>query len=231
MKKLFLIILLLFLVSCTFEQTIIPETHRGKLTTDDNLEIAYTYGKVNSDKAVILLHMLNRNRHDWNTFAVKLNQNNFSTFAIDLRGHGDSSEDWETFTEQDFNKIVLDIKIAKEFLDKENYTEIYLVGASIGANSALRYASTDNSIKKVVLLSPSDNYRGITTLDLVNNYEGKLLIATGSKDLQSYQGSLQLNETFNGGKELLIYDTNSHGTNLLLNYNELNNRIIEFLKV
>ncbi len=228
-KRLLIIFLFLLLVACT-PQYQIPAVLEGELTTEDNIEIAYTYNEVTTDKAVILLHMLNRNRYDWNVFSVKLNQNNFSTLAIDLRGHGESQGNWEEFSEQDFNNIILDIKAAKEFLEKENYTEIYIVGASIGANTALKYASTDNEIKKIVLLSPSDDYRGVTTLDIVNDYEGEILIITGSKDESSYEGSLLLNNTFTGEKELLVYDTKNHGTTLLLNYNEINNKIVEFLK-
>ena len=230
MKRVLSIVLLIIIIGCTYQPLIIPKESRGKLTTEDNLSISYIYNKVNSDKAVVLLHMLNRNKNDWNTFALKLNQNNFSTLAIDLRGHGESDGDWESFSEEGFNNMILDVKSAKEFLDQENYSEVYIVGGSIGANIALRYAANDSSIKKVVLLSPSVIYRGITTLDILNDYKGKMLIATGSRDIQSYEGSQQLNQLFEGKKELLVYNTGIHGIILLLNYNELNNKVIEFLK-
>lgn len=233
MKRVILLFFLIFLIGCTIQQPIIPETTSGKLTTEDNVQISYNYNKVDSDKAVILLHMLNRNKNDWNTFALKLNQNNFSTIAIDLRGHGKSDGNWETFKEGDFNNTISDVLVARNFLDQENYSEVYIVGGSIGANIALRYAASDHSIKKVVLLSPSGDYRGITTLDIFtyDNYNAPMLIAVGAQDLQSYEDSLTINEAFKGEKELIVYNTNSHGTNLLFTYNELNNKIVEFLKI
>lgn len=258
MKKFGFLILLIFLISCstkseatitkerlpTIEEmeyqppekilnvdlpqgeiTYLPE----KLTTEDNVKIAYTYNKV-SDKVVILVHMLNKNKESWNDFASKLQENGISTIAIDLRGHGNSDGDWEDFSEKDFNNMVLDVKAAKKFLEEQGFAEFYVIGASIGANTALRYAASDSSIKRVILLSPSENYRGVTTLDILNDYKGKLMIVTGTQDEQSYSGSLNLDAAFNGEKELLVYDTSSHGTNLLEDYPDLNDKIIEFLK-
>src|SRR3989338_9813408 len=227
MKKI-IILLTMLITACTLiDQPIIADTSNGFLTTEDKVKIYYSYEKIPTNKAVILIHMLDRSHTDWNAFSKRLHKTNFSTLAIDLRGHGKSDLNWEEFSEKDFNNMLLEIKSAKEFLKKENYTEISIIGASIGANLALNYASNDQDINKLVLLSPSEDYRGIKTLSNLNNFNNSLLIATGSKDIKSYIGSKKINESFKGNRKLLMYNTENHGTILLLSHFELNKEIIE----
>ncbi len=230
MKQLFFLFFFIFLVGCTFQQPIIPEMKEGKLFTKDNITLSYNYHQVPTNKAIILVHMLNGNKNDWTTLAINLNQQNFSTLALDLRGHGKSQLDWKDFKEEDFKNILFDLKAAKNFLTEQNYTEISFIGASIGGNIALNYAATDPEIKKIVLLSPSENYRNVTTLDHLSFFKGKLFIATGTEDAKSYLGSLKLYEFFNGTKKLLTYPSQSHGIVLLYSYYPLTQEIITFFK-
>lgn len=84
-----------------------------------------------------------------------------------MRGHGKSVNQngtFQSFTPNDFNKMKLDVKAAKQFLVTQkgiNPKNIAIVGASIGANVALKYAAVDPSIKAVVLLSPGLHYKGV----------------------------------------------------------------------
>lgn len=92
-----------------------------------------------------------------------LTQGGFSVIAIDLRGHGASEGNWRSFSPREFNAVVLDVKAAKDYLISRGVKpgRMGIVGASIGANIALRYAAEDGEIKTVVLLSPGLNYRGV----------------------------------------------------------------------
>src|SRR6266496_4725493 len=98
--------------------------------------------KNTSTDAIILLHMLGRDRNDWNPFASTLSNstNGYAALAIDLRGHGESVNQngkaisFQSFTPDDFNKMMLDIKAAKKFLVTQkgiNPNNIAIVGASI----------------------------------------------------------------------------------------------------
>src|SRR5919198_608042 len=111
---------------------------RVSFLTDDKVLIVGTYytpqtssssssnsaATTTSTNAIILLHMLGHNRNDWNSFASTLSNksNGYAVLSIDLRGHGDSiSQDgntisFQSFTPDDFNKMVLDVKAAKQFL-------------------------------------------------------------------------------------------------------------------
>ena len=68
--------------------------------------------------------------------------------AFDFRGHGKSSG-FYTFTTKEISDISAVIDYAKN-----NYKEIYLMGFSLGAAISLIAASSDESIKKVIVVSP-----------------------------------------------------------------------------
>jgi pimeloyl-ACP methyl ester carboxylesterase len=201
--------------------------------TDDGVLIVGTYytpaspHQKTATHAVILLHMLGRNRNDWNTFASSLsnNSNSDAVLSIDLRGHGESINQngstisYQSFSPADYNKMVLDVKAAKHFLVTQKNigpNNIAIVGASIGANVALKYAASDPSIRIVVLLSPGLNYMGVTTSDSIRKYDNPVYIAVGGKDLIAGADPQTLCGMINCGNHLKVYqDSNSQGTDML----------------
>ena len=217
-----LIFFLLFISACSYN----PQNQKeGFLITSDNLKISYNYNEVDSDGAVILLHMLNLAKEDWNDFTKELNENGFSTIAIDFRGHGASDLDWESFNEKDFNNMVLDVEAAKRFLDDKGYKNINIIGASIGANMALKFYEKNQKIDRVVLLSPGKNYRGVK---LSENIDGNVLVISSKDDEQSYDSSVKVAE--NVKENFIGFETGGHGTNLLVSHPEIKAKIIEFMK-
>jgi pimeloyl-ACP methyl ester carboxylesterase len=180
-----------------------------------------------STNAIILLHMLGRNRNDWNSFASTLSNrgNGYAVLPIDLRGHGESTSQngntisFQSFTTDDFNKMVMDVKAAKQFLVAQKNIKpnsIAIVGASIGANVALNYAALDPSIKAVILLSPGLDYKGVTTSDAIKQYnKGPIYIATAGKDpIAGNDPQTLCNET-NCDNRLKVYqNSNAHGTDM-----------------
>ena len=199
--------------------------------TDDGVLVVGTHYSPSSShqttpKAVILLHMFGRNRNDWNTFASMLSNrsSSFAVLTIDLRGHGDSTNQngntisFQSFAPTDFNKMILDIKAAKHFLVTQKNippNNIVIVGASIGANVGLKYAASDPSIKAVVLLSPGLDYKGVTTSDSIRKYTNPVYIVTAGKDLIAGNDPQTLCNMINCGNHLMVYqDSNSHGTDM-----------------
>jgi len=172
--------------------------------------------------------MLGRDRNDWNSFVSTLTNstNGYAALAIDLRGHGESVNQngkaisFQSFTPDDFNKMMLDIKAAKKFLVTQkgiNPNNIAIVGASIGANVALKYAAMDPSIKAVVALSPGLDYKGVTTSDTIKKYMNPIYIATAGKDPIAGRDPQTLCNEINCGNHLKVYqDSSSHGTDMFL---------------
>lgn len=192
------------------------------ITASDRTNIEYTFE--GNGPGVLLLHMLNSNRQSWQSFAKKLNDAGFSTLAIDFRGHGDSDGRWTTFTEKDFADMKLDIEAAKSFLDKQGISLAAVVGASIGANHALRFAAK-NPVKAVVLLSPGLDYRGVKTQEVISEVQQPLLIIAAEGDVYSAQSSRTLHQTHGTMK---LQKGDAHGTRML--DETLMNDIVSWLK-
>ena len=178
-----------------------------KIKTEDDINLAGDYYK-GGEKGIILLHMLSMTKRSWEDFAIELQKNGYSVFAIDLRGHGQSDLNFRDFTEKEFDDMIKDVKAAKKFLDKK---ENVVMGASIGANLAIKFA---NEVNGVVALSPAFNYRGIKTEDEAKNINKPVLIVVSEEDRQSVGDSKELNNIIKGSV-LKVYKGKGHGTNML----------------
>ncbi len=200
--------------------------------SDDGVSLVGSYYKPsiginNSTPSVILLHMLGSDRGMWNNFAQKLSQNGYVVLSVDLRGHGESIKQanstisYQSFMPRNFKNMTLDVKAAKKYLTEErdaNPNQISIIGASIGANLALNYAASDQSIKSVILLSPGLNYRGISTLDAIMKYKNPTYIVAAEEDSESAKDSKILCEKITCAENLRIFEkTNDHGTDMLSN--------------
>ncbi len=206
------------------------------LKTEDGFSIVSTFHEANSDTGIILLHMLNRNRNDWNHFAEQLQKENYKILSIDLRGHGQSTSKngrnvgWQTFSESDFNDMILDVKAAKEFLEQKNVKKFVVIGASIGANIAINYAAEDSEISGVILLSPSLDYRGVKPESSVKDYGNRsILIVASEDDEYSASSSKALHAMAVGKKEFKLYEDAGHGNRMFPN-TDLDKVIINWLK-
>lgn len=193
--------------------------------------------------AVILLHMLNRNRHDWNPLATRLQGLGLALLSIDLRGHGESTDQggrtllWNAFSEADFNKMVLDIEAAQLFLGRQKGEvegdKLALVGASIGCNVALNFAADHPEVRTLVLLSPGLDYRGIHADLAMKRYSASrrpVLIAVSGEDDYAADSSRKLKDLSIGHSELILYQGAGHGTRMFAKEKDLEERIVRWLK-
>jgi len=207
-----------------------------KISTEDQVVLAATVYETVSEKAVILVHMLGNNRQSWKDLALYIQKNGYNVLAIDLRGHGQSLEknkqriSYISFAEQDFQDMLKDIKAAKEFLQKQGASEISIVGASIGANLAMIYASQDKDIQKIVALSPGLNFKGLKPQDPAKKITIPVLIVAAEDDQYSAMSARTLEAVIHSDKELKIYDKADHGTRMFNYQPELKEFIVKFLE-
>lgn len=192
--------------------------------TVDGVTLRGTYYAVQKPKAfVLLLHMLGRDKEDWHAFAQQLQQEGYSVLAIDMRGHGESilqegkTLSWRTFSDAEFAAMLKDVEAAMIFADSrkelENVEHI-LMGASIGANVALQYAATHDTVSNLILLSPGLSYRGITTEDFMQAYQGPVFLAASVEDEYAYDSTKKLYELAKGEKIFQEYNNAGHGTGM-----------------
>ncbi len=228
MKKLLLIILLL-ITSCyvnqelkikddVFNKNNLLAPVDGILTTNDNKQIAYSFfEKPDSSFGIVLVHMLDRNRSDWNSFARTLQSAGYSVISIDMRGHGNSTPNWRwrAFSEPEFKSITNDVKAAKDFLWSKNINNVILIGASIGANSVLNYGVFDKSVKAIILLSPGLDYRGVRVLNGADENLKPLLVIASEDDLYALTSSQQIiKASISETEDEKYYKNAGHGTDM-----------------
>lgn len=176
-----------------------------------------------SGPGLILLHQAGSSRESWAPFARVARAEGYFSIAIDLRGHGQSTAlpghtNPGAFTKDDWLAVLQDIPRAKQKLIDAgaNPDKIAIMGASIGANLALRYAATDPQIQAVVLLSPGEEYNGIGITQTVQTYSDRpiLLMAT-QNDGYAARSAKKLDDLAPEYTELRLYPGAAHGTDLL----------------
>lgn len=179
-------------------------------TSANGHTIAYQLYPNPGKPGIILLHMLGRTRHDWKPLAEQLT--NYAVIAIDFRGHGQSSGNWQAFDTSDFAAMTNDVAAAKSVLKAHNAdtSTLVLIGASIGANIAYNYAQQDDDVTGLVLLSPGEEYRGITVQPTTSLPH---LIVASNDDTYSAESSKNFAQNINS--DFKLYDTAGHGTNML----------------
>lgn len=192
--------------------------------------------------AILLLHMLARDRTDWNPLAAKLQAAGWAVLSLDLRGHGESrlqggkTLHWRDFSDADFNKMVLDVEAAQEHLKglKEvDLNRIAIVGASIGCNIALNFASDHPQVRALVLLSPGLEYRGVLSEPAMRRYGASgrpALIVASADDPYSADSSKRLKSLAEARTTLILYPRAGHGTRMLTQERDMEGRILSWLK-
>jgi len=219
---------LLLAVSCgrRSQDAAVPSPSDTTLTTSDGYRIASTLylAKASHPAGLILVHMLGSDRSQWEAFARRAQNEGYTSLAIDLRGHGESvspngdSVSYKSFETEDWLGALQDIDAAKAALlqhgaDPEN---LAVVGASIGANLALRYAIDHPDIQAVVMLSPGLDYYGIQTEPDIRAYSKRpSLMLTTTGDSYSATSCKTLKALSPGFCELREYDGSAHGTDIL----------------
>jgi pimeloyl-ACP methyl ester carboxylesterase len=177
---------------------------------------------------VLLLHMWQRQKGDWASFASRLQQEGYAAMTLDLRGHG-ASEGTAAGT-LDQRLWTDDIVRAWTVMAEQPSVDVErtaIVGASIGANVALRAAAFEDRVQAVVLLSPGLDYHGITTLEAMTEYGDRpALIVASQEDAYAAESAEELAQ---GGKVLTLYPGSGHGTELLATQPDVVNLMLGWL--
>lgn len=202
------------------------ETEKIFLTTKDGKKIAGVFKKhSNPSFWAILLHMRPATKESWEDFSVFLLQNNIASLAIDLRGHGESENGPEGYlADEDCNIKINDLESAAEFMRSEGAEpgKIVFIGASIGANLALKFLSENKDFKTVILLSAGLNYRKISGEEAAEKISSgqKILFISSRDDNIVPENELMAQKLFDlipldAEKEIVVYDKGGHGTDIL----------------
>jgi len=154
-----------------------------------------------------------------------------------LRGHGESDggpDGFRGFSDEAHQKSIMDVRAAVDFQISEGHSKIFLAGASIGANLALLELSESGLISSAVLLSAGLNYRGVETLPLagrVRPEQGVFFVAAKDDRVKGADEMAQnLYDGSSGLKEIKIFESGGHGTDLFGAHPDLMDEIIRWFK-
>jgi pimeloyl-ACP methyl ester carboxylesterase len=196
--------------------------------TSDSWDIHGTlyYAKDGDAKrAVILIHMFGSDRTSFDPLIPVLHNEltDADILAIDARGHGKSTN-LGTISKfkfiGDYRAMTNDIGGAIEYFKfyRNMPDEYYVVGASIGSTTAIRYGAQDPAIQRVVMISPGMNYKGVDITDELENYKKRLMVVAAAGDESSANDAkevFRLSKSASEHKKLYIYNgTSTHGTDL-----------------
>lgn len=194
------------------------EPTTGEFTTEDNKKIAYSlYENKDAKYGIVLLHMLDRTRQDWNKFAKLLQTAGYAVLSIDLRGHGESTKEWKwrAFSDRDFQAMSLDVKGAINFLKTKSINQTVLIGASIGANTALNYGITTDEVKAIVLISAGMDHRTVRIQDALEKNNKPTLLIASKDDLYALTTAQEIyKKAQNKTKDYQYYQDAGHGTKI-----------------
>jgi dienelactone hydrolase len=211
-------------------------TQHVTIRTDDGASIAGTWYEPGARQApaVILVHMLHRTRHDWDSVASRLASEGIGALAIDLRGHGESSAAAEGGDAADYSALVRDVVAARRYLASRSdvqQSHIGIAGASLGANLAVLEAVMDPTVSSLALLSPSLDYRGLKIEAAMKKYGAKpALLVASDEDPYALRSAKDLQKAGAGTRELLVLNHAGHGTVMLSRDSDLARALVDWFR-
>jgi alpha-beta hydrolase superfamily lysophospholipase len=206
---------------------------RVSFRTEDGVTIAATWYEAGSRPApaVVLIHMLNKSRRDWEPVGVQLAAAGIGALAIDLRGHGESTGSVDA---SDYSALVRDVSAARRYLASRGdvqQTRVGIAGASIGANLALLEAAGDTSIASLALLSPSLDYRGLRIEAATAKYGARpLLLVASDDDPYAARSVRDLQKAGRGTRETVVLSHAGHGTVMLARDQDLARTLVDWFR-
>lgn len=235
MSNLTRIIVFLFIIISLQDciQTSSQPDNNVKIRTRDGVILSgkFVPPKIRKKFTFIMIHGLGSNKSEWIKFAEIISNKGYGYFIYDLRGHGESNRDTKN-REIDYryfitpgpgsewNLMVDDLSYVIKYLVHKNINKnrIGIIGASLGANIALMYASRHKFIPVVILLSPGWNYAGLNIESAVKEYSGRsIAIAVSPGDKYSYESSVSIHEILkrnNNKTEFFIGTGANHGVQM-----------------
>jgi len=223
------------------ERSVSPP-QEASFRTDDGVTIHGTLYPAadRSAPAVILVHQLGSSRGEWAAVIEALREEpTLTVFAIDLRGHGESTEgpdgaiSYGGFDTAAWAALEQDVRGAIRHLRSEESwllpSRVALVGSSIGATAVIRTAARDPNLDVIAVLSPGRAYHGVDAILAATELGPRAFLALASREeLDCVETAEALARITSGRTEL--YDGAAHGVAMLDGHEERTALLVSFLR-
>lgn len=205
---------------------VLPELRTVRFVTEDGVTIVGDLQAAAnpSAPAVILVHQLGSTRAEWTALRARLHAApSITTLAIDMRGHGESTEsvggplEFHAFDQAAWAATANDVVAAVAFLfgteSGVSPTRIAAVGASIGSTAVIAAAAREPRIATFVTISPGRAYHGFDALTPMLELGDRHVLAIVSRDETEGVETAQAIGRITHGDALVIEGT-AHGVAL-----------------
>jgi len=231
----------------------VEEAQRIPYYAEDSLQMSMWVTSPESDSTtsmVVLLPMMAHTHESYepflNVFASYLQPDSAGGCSLehprfcsfDLRGHGRSTVRgndtlaYRTMREDEFAKYPRDVAEGLEAVAKQRGGQpgnLVVIGASVGANTAIMLTEIVPDVSKVVLLSPGEDYRGLKPAEALKKFKGKVLIFASENDSYAAASSRKLAAMNDKHCTLHIFEGANHGTDIIDNNPEAMEMLLDWL--
>jgi len=168
----------------------------------------------NSKRLAILLHGFAGDQHDWDDTIGPLQaelETPISVLTFDFRGHGDSHGE-----NRDLEGMSADVLAAIAFARSRGFSEIVLVGSSMGGAAAIVAAAEDPAIVGVIALSAPAELGGLDAAAAMASLSQPVGLMAAKDDPSAAQSLEKLRDEAGARASLaVIYPGSAHGIELV----------------
>lgn len=199
------------------------------------------------NKTFLLLHGTGQRKEDWYPLARGLAGWGYGYFALDFRGHGESSTgpdgnpaSWRKFkvtkTENEYANTLRDVEASVAYLIEQglSLSSIGVIGADVGSSIGLKYAAVHPDVPQVVMLSPGTHYQEVLTVNAMRAYKSRPILMIYSEADRSSAKATPLLAVFArqsaGEKNTTVLTVeHEHGIKMLRRHRDLIPKIIDWI--
>jgi len=219
-------------------KTAVSTNEEKVIVVDDSLKISAWLMRdtLQADEPlVILLHQKGLTHESYQPFidaltkfveADSLHRPMPTILNFDLRGHGKSihrrseTVSHATMSNAEYQHIPNDVAQVVAALEKDrslgiDTTNLIIIGASIGANSAAILTEKLPGVRRIVMLSPGKSYHGLEPAAAMAKFKGEVLIMAAKGDIYSKESSEFLFDSSKQHSTLKWFGDGEHGTEII----------------
>ncbi len=220
MRKISIAILLVSItLGCM--KTELPAQGEHKIVTfptEDGGQIEAAIFEASTEKVIIYAHGAVFNKESWYVLAEKFQRVGITSLCMDFRGYGNS-------TAPNLNQKYHDILGAIDYLKDQGYSELNVIGGSMGGAAVLEALSRLDKpiITKAILLAPAGGP------PIQSSFIDKLIIVSKSEGL--YNRVKTIYDTSTEPKSLKEYEGSAHAQHMFKEgyAEELTELIVDFI--